>query len=103
MLNPYRGTKRRPAGAPLLFGQSYYATSDLLLPKKITAQSNGECRHATGFWLLHRVHPTQYCTDLRVTSSVPFAGPCPWLGAAALGSEHHGIHRLFPMFNAHHG
>ena len=34
MLNPYRGTKRRPAGAPHLFGQSYYATSDLLLPKK---------------------------------------------------------------------
>ena len=34
---------------------------------------------------------------------VGFAGPCPWLGAAALGSEHHDIHRLFPMFNAHHG
>ena len=34
MLNPYRGTKRRPAGPPHLFGQSYYATSDLLLPKK---------------------------------------------------------------------
>ena len=70
MLNPYRGTKRRPVGAPHLFGQSYYATSDLLLPKKITAQSNGECRHATGFWLLDRVHPTRYCTDLRVVCVV---------------------------------
>jgi hypothetical protein len=39
-------------------------------PKKITAQSNGECRHATGFWLLDRVHPTRYCTDLRVVCVV---------------------------------
>ena len=58
-------------GAALARQSSFYCPRlTFYCPKKITAQSNGECRHATGFWLLDRVHPTRYCTDLRVVCVV---------------------------------